>query len=119
MTASFSFAYTSGTKFETLARETAATDFYNLKNKAEGARQYGYSFTIDRATNNVGQVAYRGEYQTTLNGSRYQSSKYGAWVATEAEARALMAKTIAGALKRYAKLAQDPAKNGVERRTHP
>jgi hypothetical protein len=96
--------------FQIIHTETASTDFYNLKNKADGARRYGYVGKIIEDTNSMFEDRrFRSDYQTTLNGSRYQSSKHSNWVATEAEARALLAKTIAGALKRYAKLAKDPA----------
>lgn len=111
----FSFHYTVGTKFALVDYQTGTTDFYNLKNKAEGARRYGYEGRIELATNPLGEVAYRAEYQTTLSGSRYQSRKASKWVATEAEARELLTKTIAGALKRYAKLATDP-RSKIERR---
>lgn len=103
------FRYTHGTEFTSLHTETVSTDFYNLKNKAEGARRYGYVGEIEKATNPEGDVAFRAEYQTTLNGSRYQSSKRSNWFATETEARVALAKTVAGAMKRYAKLATDPA----------
>jgi hypothetical protein len=112
------FRYVSGTKFETLDTITAQTDFYNLKNKAEGARRYGYTAKTMKGTDPTGAVAFYAEFQTTLNGSSYQSPKRSAFVATEAEARALLAKTIAGAQKRYAKLALDPASK-IEQRTSP
>jgi hypothetical protein len=103
------FAYTSQTTFKTLRTETHATPFYNLKNKAEGARQYGYRGQIEQASNPDGTTAFRAIYRTTLNDAGYQSAKASSWVATEDEARNLLAKTIVNALKRYAKLAQDPA----------
>jgi hypothetical protein len=103
------FSYGSGTKTSIISTESAQTDFVNLKNKAEGARRYGYTLSVVRYENPQGQVAFIADYQTTLNGSRYQSSKRGAWMATEEEALAAGRKTVAGALKRYAKLAQDPA----------
>jgi hypothetical protein len=103
------FRYVTGTKIITVSTETSSTDFYNLKNKADGARRYGYRLQVLQYSNPDGATAFAAEYQTLLNGDRYQSSKRSAFVATEAEARALLAKTITGALKRYAKLAQDPA----------
>jgi hypothetical protein len=103
------FSYVSGTKNSVIASETTQIDFVNLKNRAEGARRYGYILEIVRYENPEGQVAFLADYQTTLNGSRYQSSKHSAWMATEDEALAAGRKTVAGALKRYAKLAQDPA----------
>lgn len=109
------FSWTSKTTQTPISTDTIETDFYNLKNKVEGARRYGYSNRIARFENDFGSTAYRFELQTTLNGQRYQSSKYGEFVASEAEARAALAKTIAGALKRYAKLATDPA-NKIEHR---
>lgn len=111
----FSFSYVVGTRLTPLPSTQGSTDFYNLKNKAEGARRYGYVAYVEQASNPLGEVAFRAVYQTTLNGVRYQSSKYSAFVATEAEARALLAKTIKGALKRYAKLATDPSSK-IERR---
>lgn len=104
-----SFRYTHTTTFTIVYQEANETDFYNFKNRAEGGRRYGYKASVVKAANPDGSTAFRTEFQTTLNGSRYQSSKHGNWVATEAEARAALAKTIAGAQKRYAKLAQDPA----------
>ena len=105
MTFTFSYA---NTKFETLDTLSAQTGFFNMKNKLAGPRAYGYVAYITRATNGDGVVAFRADYQTTLDGARYQSSKHSDWVATEDEARGLLAKTIAGALKRYARLALDP-----------
>lgn len=109
------FNYTTGTKSEAVFAETVTTDFVNLKNKAEGARRYGYRAEVQRWTNPEGQVAFVSYYQTTLNGAAYQSSKRGDFLATEADALAALKKTIAGALKRYAKLATDPASK-IERR---
>jgi hypothetical protein len=103
------FSYTGQTSFKTLRAETHQTAYYNLKNKAEGARQYGYRGQIEQASNPDGTVAFRAIYRTTLNGAGYQSAKASKWVATEDEARNLLAKTIVGALKRYDRLAQDPA----------
>ena len=111
------FSWTNKTTTGTVFSETISTDFYNLKNKADGARRYGYANKIVKFVNPDG-FAFRTEVQTTLNGSRYQSSKYGAFVATEAEARVALTKTIAGALKRYAKLATDPASK-IEHRPAP
>jgi hypothetical protein len=109
------FSYTSKTETETVFSEAISTDFFNLKNKVDGARRYGYANRVVKFDNQNGEVAFRAEVQTTLNGSRYQSSKYGEFVATEAEARAALTKTVAGALKRYAKLATDP-KSKIEHR---
>jgi hypothetical protein len=95
--------------FQIVHTETASTDFYNLKNKAAGARRYGYVAKLIKYTESTGKVTFRGDYQTTLNGSRYQSSKHSNWFATVAEARTALDKTILGAMKRYAKLSQDPA----------
>jgi len=111
----FSFSYTSGTTLETVQSTTIQTMFFNLKNKAAGARRYGFVARVVKATNPLGEVAFRSDYQTTLDGSRYQSSKYGNWMATEAEAAAALAKTTVSAMNRYARLAQDPA-NRIERR---
>lgn len=94
---------------EIVFTETILTDYFNLKNKAEGARRYGYRNEVSKYTNGAGEVAYRFELQTTLDGSRYQSSKYGDWCPTQEAAEAALKKSVAGALKRYAKLAQDPA----------
>lgn len=91
------------------------TGFFNLKNKADGARRIGYTVTITKFTNAAEQVLFRGEYQTTLNGSRYQSGKDSDYYDTQREVELVLAKTAAGALKRYAKLAQDPA-NKIEAR---
>jgi hypothetical protein len=104
------FRYTTKTEITTVQIDsTGSTDFYNLKNRAEGARRYGYQTIIRKYVNEDGATAFAAEYQTLLNGARYQSSKRSAFVSTEAEARALLAKTIAGAMKRYAKLATNPA----------
>jgi hypothetical protein len=108
------FHYTSGTKFETVATETRLSGYCNLKNKAEGARRYGFQLKVVKATNPAGDVAFRGEFQTTLNGVRYQSSKYSDWVATEEDATVGLRKTMNGALKRYAKLAQNPASKIIQ-----
>ena len=111
----FAFRYTYGTKFEIIDTVFANLDFYNLSNRATGPRRYGYTAHIVRAVNPEGEVAFRAQYQTTLDGVRYQSSKYSRWAATGAEAHDLLAKTIVGAHKRYAKLALDPASR-IERR---
>lgn len=110
-----SFNYTHGTKVSTAAETIATTDFVNLKNKAEGARRYGYIARVQRYENVEGAVVFATYYQTTLNGAAYQSSKRGDWVATQEEAAAALTKTVAGALKRYAKLSNDPASK-IERR---
>lgn len=96
--------------------ETLTTDFYNLKNKAAGARRYGYANRIVKGTNARGEVAFRFELQTTLNGEHYQSSKYGEWCATQAEAQDALLKAVTGALKRYTKLSKTSG-SGVEYRT--
>jgi hypothetical protein len=103
------FNWTSKTERAVIFTATAQTDFYNLKNRAEGARRYGYTISVVKYANPDGETAFRSDYQTLLNGTRYQSSKQGEFVATEAEARAALDKTVAGAMKRYAKLALDPA----------
>lgn len=97
------------------AEEAATTSFFNLKNKAEGARQYGYWTVIQKFEGAGGEVAYRGVYQTTLNGKSYQSWKYSEWFETEAEVKAALAKTVKGALKRYEKLAAE-GKSKVEKK---
>lgn len=109
------FGYVSGTKFETLSGNTTTTDYFNLKNKAEGARRYGFRYKVVKATNPSGEVAFRFELQATLNESNYQSRKYGDWVATEDDANAALSKTLTASLKRYGKLAQDP-KSKIEYR---
>jgi hypothetical protein len=109
------FHYTNGTTQTVVSTETASTDFFNLKNRAAGARRYGYRASIVRYTNPEGEVAFCSEYQTLLDGERYQSSKYGAFVETIAEARTMLDKTILGAMKRYAKLAQNPTSK-IERK---
>lgn len=114
--ATVSFNYVSGTTREAVATVHHELDFYNLKNKAEGARRYGMSYTIVKYSNPEGQVAFVGEFQTTLNGRAYQSSKRSNWFATPDEAQTALVKTGEGAQKRYAKLAKDPAKSGVEHR---
>jgi len=102
------FNYVHGTKFETVSTMKHVTDFYNLKNKSEGARRYGFTTEVVRASNPQGQVAFRAVFQTTLNGLRYQSPKYGDFVETETEAKDALVKTVASARKRYAKLAGKP-----------
>lgn len=109
------FRYTSGTTQTIVSSETAQMDFYNLKNRASGARRYGYRASIVKYTNPEGQTAFCSDYQTLLDGQRYQSSKRGAFVETIAEARTMLDKTVLGAMKRYAKLAQDPT-NKIEQR---
>ncbi len=94
---------------EELSNVSATTDFYNLKNKAEGARRYGYQVWVTKFTTEAGVVVFKGWYQTTLNGAHYQSGKDTDCYTTEAEVRAHLEKTVAGAMKRYAKLALDPA----------
>ncbi|MGY3278143.1 hypothetical protein [Bradyrhizobium sp. S3.7.6] len=101
---------------EVVHTETLLTEYFNLKSKAEVARRIGYSNQVVKYTNAQGEIAYRAELQTTLNGSRYQSSKYGVWRATAEECKADLKKTVASATKRYAKLALDPAKNKIEHR---
>lgn len=110
------FNYTHGTKREVIASETIETDFYNLKNKADGARRYGFTLTVLRFSNLEGQIAFVGEMQATLNGSRYQSSKDVRWLATADDAMAAARKMVAGSLKRYERLAADPVKNKIEKR---
>lgn len=102
------FRWTHPTTRTVVHTEAQTTDFYNLKSKAAGARRIGYANRVEKFVNADGEIAFRAEFQTTLNGERYQSSKGGAWRATEAEAVADLKKTLAGALKRYTKLAQDP-----------
>lgn len=99
------FSWTGKTERATVHTEAGQTSFYNLKNKAEGARRYGYVGKIVKFTNPGEAAVFRTEYQTTLNGSHYQSPKFGSFIETEAQAKAMLAKTIAGAMKRYAKLA--------------
>jgi hypothetical protein len=107
------------------------TDFYNTKSKAAGARRIGYRVSVvrtDMIETPEGErncwlfdrpelTLYRAEFQTTLDGARYQSSKHSDYFATEGEARAALDKTIAGASKRYAKLAAEPLKNKIEKRS--
>lgn len=107
--------FSSKTDFVSLRETTASFDFYNLKNKADGARRYGYRGQVERAFNPDGTEAFRAIYQTTLNGQRYQSNKRSNWFATEAEACRALLKTVDGAMKRYAKLATDPSSK-IERR---
>jgi hypothetical protein len=95
-------------------KEVAKTSFFNLKSKAEGARQIGYQVLITKFVGAAGEVVFEVEYQTTLAGERYQSSKR-TFYATEAEAKAGMAKTVKGALKRYEKLAAE-GKSKIEKR---
>lgn len=92
--------------------ETLATDFVNLKNKATGARRYGYKNTITKYELD-GEATFQVELQTTLDGARYQSSKRSEFP-SEHDARLGLTKTVGNALKRYAKLAADPA-SGVAR----
>jgi hypothetical protein len=89
-----------------IATETVTTDFYNLKSKAAGARRIGFIGSIV-ASDEVAQ--FRANFQTTLDGVRYQSSKPGRWVDSKDAALADLKRTIAGAIKRYHRLAQDPA----------
>jgi hypothetical protein len=110
------FRYIPGTKFTQTFAASFLTDFYNLKSKAAGARRIGYRVSVDRAENPEGAVAYRSDFKTTLDGAGYQSTKHSGWFATEGEARAAIDKTIAGASKRYTKLAADPVKNKIEHR---
>lgn len=105
----------SPTSREVVSTTRIETEFFNLKNKAAGARRYGYLNTVTKFTNPDGSYAYRFELQTTLDGQRYQSSKYGDLLATEDEANAALIKAVAGAMKRYAKLATKPG-SGIERR---
>jgi hypothetical protein len=100
---------------EIVSTRSEETDFANLKSKAEGVRRMGYSLTVTKFTTAADVVLFRGEYQTTLNGSRYQSCKDTDYYTTEAEVNAHLSKTVAGALKRYAKLATDPASK-IEKR---
>jgi len=110
------FGWRSGAKWSVVREPlSATTEFVNLKNKAEGVRRYGYTTSVSQVTNTDGRSAFRGEYQTTLNGMRYQSGKYTDWYTTADEVEAHLAKTIKGALKRYEKLAQDPASR-IEKR---
>lgn len=109
------FNWTDSTIRTVVGTEILTTDFYNLKNRAEGARRYGYRNQIIRFENGEGQIAYRFDLQTTLNGSPYQSGKDGQFVATEGEARDALLKAVIGALKRYTKLAKDPS-SGIEYR---
>lgn len=110
------FTWTHGTTRTVVGDvERIQTDFYNLKSKAAGARRYGYTNRIIKFENPEGEVGYRYDLQATLDGQRYQSGKDGEWRATEAEARADLAKALAGSLKRYAKLALDP-NSKIERR---
>jgi hypothetical protein len=102
-----------GYTYDAVYNESHLTDFYNLKNKSEGPRRIGFRVSVCKGTNGAGEVAYRAEFRTTLNGQRYQSSKYGQWRATEAECRADLDKTIVAATKRYRKLSADPVKNGI------
>jgi hypothetical protein len=77
-----------------------------LKSKAAGARRIGFIGSIV-ASDEVAQ--FRANFQTTLDGVRYQSSKPGRWVDSKDAALADLKRTIAGAIKRYHRLAQDPA----------
>jgi hypothetical protein len=103
------FRYTHETTRNVTFSADVLTDYYNLKNKSVGARRYGYRLSVVRFANPDGETMYRSDFQTLLDGQRYQSSKHGAFVATEAEARAALEKTVVSATKRYAKLAQDAA----------
>jgi hypothetical protein len=93
---------------ETIKSVPCTTDFYNLKNKADGARRIGYVFSVAKITLMDDTVIFRGRYQTTLDGQRYQSSKDTYYFTTESEVMDSLNKTIDGAMKRYAKLALDP-----------
>jgi|KBSMisStandDraft_5_1062788.scaffolds.fasta_scaffold2094522_2 hypothetical protein len=99
-----------------IASETVVTDFWNLKNKATGPRRYGFIGTISHDDREGYRAGYCATYQTTLDGERYQSSKSTCGFATAAEAEASLKRTIAGAIKRYHRLAQDPASR-IEYRT--
>jgi hypothetical protein len=92
-----------------IATETVALDFWNLKNKAAGPRRYGFIGTVGYSNHAGYRVGFYASYQTTLDGARYQSSKRTMGFATAAEAEAALKRTIAGAIKRYHRLAQDPA----------
>jgi hypothetical protein len=105
------------------------TDFFNLKSKAAGARRIGYTTRVvryDLTEAAEGQAScwlfarpeltlYRGEFQTTLDGSRYQSGKDTEYFTTEGEARAALDRMTVNASKRYAKLATK-AGSGIEHR---
>jgi hypothetical protein len=92
-----------------IASETVVTDFWNLKNKATGPRRYGFIGTISHDDREGYHAGYCATYQTTLDGERYQSPKSTCGFATAAAAEASLKRTIAGAIKRYHRLAQDPA----------
>lgn len=100
---------------EVFPSDRIETPYVNLKNRAEGPRRIGFANSVVAFVLTDGRTIYRAEFQTTLNGVRYQSAKDGAWRNTREEAIADLAKTVAGALKRYAKLALDPA-NKIEAR---
>jgi hypothetical protein len=111
-------------KREVISETVLESGFYNLKNKAEGPRRYAFRSTVVKYTNDAGQVAFSGEMQALLNGSRYQSGKdvlisceggKTRYCSDEQYVREALGLMIAGSLKRYAKLAQDPA-NKIEAR---
>lgn len=115
---SIAFKWTPGTQRSIVSREVRTSDFYNLKSKAAGARRYSFALEVERFENNEGQIAFRSVFQTLLNGYRYQSSKWPDYFeVNEEDAKAALEKTIAGALKRYGKLAADPVRNKVEVRS--
>lgn len=101
---------------ETLSTTQEETNFANLKSKAEGVRRIGYRLTVTKFTTEDGREFFRGEYQTTLNGDRYQSGKDTDYYTTADEVTVHLTKTVKGALKRYAKLAESPAVSKIEKR---
>lgn len=112
MTNSSNFKWT-GSSRELTSSVSQTTQFVNLKNKADGARRYGFRCEVYKHTDVDGLTFFRAVFNTTLTAGNvcrdYQSAKYGEMVATEQEALDGLAKTVKGALKRYAKLATNPA----------
>jgi hypothetical protein len=116
----------SNRKREVISEVVHETNFFNLKNKAEGARRYDFRLTITKYSNDAGQVAFHGEMQALLNGSRYQSGKdvlavcddgrgKTRYCADEAFVRESLGKMLATSLKAYERKARDPA-NKIEKR---
>lgn len=110
------FDYTHGTERKLVLSETVETNFYNLKNKATGPRRYGYWIRAIRFTNPDGRTAFEAELQATLDGQPYQASKQSRWYSTAEEAMFVARDMVKGSMKRYARLAADPAKNKIEHR---
>ncbi len=114
--AKVSFNWTNSTKRTDGEVIVEQSNYYNLKNKAEGPRRIAFAIRVVSYDNGEGQVAYEGWVQTTLGGSPYQSRKYTAKFDNAQEAHDDALRMVRAALKRYAKLAQSPGLSKIEAR---